>query len=156
MRASGYQGALDLEGYDVRVDRRSGEPVVRPSGVRGAQEDPDDAYWSEGFDVPGLPWSVMALTVLDNKLIAGGGFDAAGDVMANHVAAWDGSSWSRLGSGIDDIVRALTVYDSKLIAGGWFTTAGGVEVNYIAAWDGSTWSALGSGMDDGVNCSDCL
>jgi len=44
MRASGYQGPLDLEGYDVRLDRRSGEPTVRPSGGAGPQEDPDDQY----------------------------------------------------------------------------------------------------------------
>ncbi len=146
MRASGYQGALDLEGYDVRLDRRSGEPVVRRSDSVRAQENPDDAYWAEGFDVPGIGGPIHALTVFEDKLIAGGWFNAAGDVGANCVAAWDGSAWSELGSGWDGTVSALTVYDNKLVAGGWFTTAGGVEANYIAIWDGSSWSALGSGM----------
>ena len=151
MRASGYQGPLDLEGYDVRVDRRSREPVVRPAGTGRALDNPDDAYWSEGFGIPGVNDWVIALTVYDNKLVAGGYFTAAGDVMARCIAAWDGSTWSPLGSGIDGGVEAMTVYDDKLIAAGGFTTAGGVEANGIAAWDGSTWSPLGSGVDGGVS-----
>ncbi|NIO09566.1 MAG: hypothetical protein GTO40_16815, partial [Deltaproteobacteria bacterium] len=80
-------------------------------------------------------------------LIAGGLFTAAGEVEANYIASWDGSSWSPLGSGVNRPVRALTVYDSKLIAGGKFTTAGGVTANGIASWDGYSWSPLGSGMN---------
>jgi hypothetical protein len=78
-------------------------------------------------------------------------FTTAGGVAANHVAKWDGSSWSALGSGMGgSVVYSLTAFDDgsgpALYAGGIFTTAGGVAANYIAQWDGSTWSALGSGM----------
>ena len=62
----------------------------------------------------------------------------AGGVAANYIAAWDGSSWSALGSGMDDDVSALAVSGSTLYAGGHFTTAGGVPANHIAAWDGSS------------------
>jgi hypothetical protein len=97
--------------------------------------------------------NVYALTVYNGKLIAGGGFTIAGGVVASYIASWDGSSWSPLGSGMDEYgsVEDLTSYDGKLIAGGWFTTAGGVAANYIASWDGSSWSALGSGMNSCVN-----
>jgi hypothetical protein len=101
MRASGYQGPLDLEGYDVRLDRRSGEPMVRPSGARGVRENPDDQFWTEGFQIPGVDWRVNALTVYDNKVIAGGGFYSAGGERASGIAAWDGSAWLALGLGLE-------------------------------------------------------
>ena len=77
---------------------------------------------------------VFALTVHDNRLAAGGEFDTAGGVSANGIAAWDGSSWAPLGTGMDHYVYALTVCDNKLIAGGIFNTAGGISANKIAAW----------------------
>ena len=80
---------------------------------------------------------VSALTVFDDgggpALYAGGYFTTAGGVAANHIAKWDGSSWTALGSGMNAEVRALTVFDDgggpALYAGGDFTTAGGVAAN---------------------------
>jgi hypothetical protein len=99
---------------------------------------------------PGLnPYYVNALTVYDNKLIAGGYFffnDTDGAV-ANNIAAWDGGSWSALGTGTQNEVWALTTFNNQLIAGGEFTTAGGVSANAIASWDGNSWSRLGAGVD---------
>jgi hypothetical protein len=85
-------------------------------------------------------------------LYAGGGFTTAGGVTVNSIAKWDGTSWSALGTGMNDSVFALTVHDdgsgggAALYAGGFFTAAGGVPANSIARWDGTSWSALGSGM----------
>lgn len=97
-------------------------------------------------------WGVHALTVYEGKLVAGGNFTMAGGREALFVAAWDGSSWSTLDSGLNAEVFALTVYDNKLIAGGAFTGPGYVGTPYtdslrhIAAWNGSDWVPLGSGM----------
>ena len=104
----------------------------------------------------GFP-SVDAFTVFDDgsgpALYVGGNFSNAGGVPARCIARWDGSTWSVLGSGLDDIpsiVYALAVFDDgngpALYAGGYFTSAGGVPVSSIARWDGSTWSGLGSGV----------
>src|SRR5207302_484139 len=68
----------------------------------------------------------------------------------NYVAKWDGTSWSALGSGMNDAVHALAVSGSDLYVGGFFRTAGGGAANYIAKWNGSSWSALGSGMNSEV------
>jgi hypothetical protein len=97
---------------------------------------------------------VRALAVYDNgrgpALYAGGSFTTAGGGPANHIARWDGSSWTALGGGSNDEVRALAVYDDgggpALYAGGSFTTAGGVPASHVAKWNGSSWAALGSGM----------
>jgi hypothetical protein len=47
--------------------------------------------------------------VSGNTLYAGGGFSSAGSVAATNIAQWNGSSWSPLGSGVNDYVYALAV-----------------------------------------------
>ena len=147
-RRSGYQGPLDLEGVNVRLDPTTGEPIIQPSAAKTPTDDPDDVYWDStlSLSIPGVSGQVYALTVYDNKLIVGGDFEVAGGVCANNIASWNGSYWSALGSGMNDAVWALAVYDSMLIAGGAFTAAGGVSADYVAAWDDSSWSPLGAGM----------
>jgi hypothetical protein len=127
--------------------------------------------WVEGFGVPGIDIQLHALTVFDDgsgggpALYAGGIFFAAGGVISNHIARWDGSTWSALegpgGVGVNagelGAVNALAVFDDgsgggpALYAGGFFTTAGGMTVNGIARWDGRNWSALEGPGYTGVN-----
>jgi hypothetical protein len=68
-------------------------------------------------------------------------------VAANRIAKWDGSSWSALGSGMNNAVHALAVYDDgggpALFAGGDFGFAGSVSAPHIARWSGSNWSRIG-------------
>jgi len=99
---------------------------------------------------------VRSLAVKGSDLYAGGKFLRAGGVTVNHIAKWNGSSWSALGSGISTgdpnmkfsiYVFSLTVIGNELFAGGWFGRAGGVSVSNIAKWNGSSWSALGSGFN---------
>lgn len=106
------------------------------------------AYQGGGGTSP----SVNALMEFGGNLIVGGRFTRAGAVPAADIAAWDGTSWSSLSTGVgpNGIVWALCVYHGQLIAGGGFQEAGGVVVNGIAAWNGTSWSPLGSGMDGGV------
>jgi len=92
--------------------------------------------------------NVYGLTVFDGRLIACGSFLAAGGVTVNYIAAWDGGSWSALGTGMNGPVGSLAIYDGRLVAGGSFTVAGGVAANNVAAWDGSTWSPLGEGVNN--------
>ena len=148
-RRAGFQGSLNLEGYDVRIDPVSGKPLISPASVSDTNDDPDDQYWHD-LTVPdvGMDDIIHSLTVYNGELIAGGYFTTAGGVTANYIARWDGSSWQPLGSGTNSAVISLTVYNGELIAGGFFTTAGGVAANYIARWNGSTWQPLGSGRDN--------
>ena len=116
----------------------------------------DDRWVSMGA-LPG-PDSEVFAAVVDGSgnLYIGGGFSVVGDVIANHIAKWDGSSWSALGAGMGDwyhypLVAALAVSGSDLYVGGEFTRAGGSPADYVARWHGSSWSALGSGLNDWVN-----
>jgi hypothetical protein len=110
-----------------------------------------DANWISMGGIAGANSAVRA-TVADasGNLYIGGDFTIAGNVFANHIAKWNGSSWSALGSGMNGAVYALAVSGSDLYAAGYFTLAGGSAANGIAKWNGSSWSALGSGMDGGV------
>jgi hypothetical protein len=108
----------------------------------------DGSNWSAlgsgmSYSTPSLT-TVNALTHDAGNIYAGGLFTTAGGITVNHIAKWDGSNWSALGSGMDNYIRAL-IYDNNvnIYAGGNFTT----PATRIAKWDGSNWSALGSGMD---------
>lgn len=113
-----------------------------------------DFGWLPGFGLPGLNGLAFALTVFDDgngpALYVGGEFTAASGIATNHIARWDGTSWSPLGegatNGVDAPVYALAVFDDgggpALYAGGEFFNAGDTSVSKIARWDGSSWSAL--------------
>ncbi|WP_343427020.1 hypothetical protein [Candidatus Amarolinea dominans] len=73
---------------------------------------------------------------------------------ASRIAAWNGTSWSALGSGMDATVSALIVKgDGTLYSGGWFTAAGGSSASRIARWNGAAWSALGSAAPESITPS---
>jgi trimeric autotransporter adhesin len=93
---------------------------------------------------------VIALTVFQGDVIAGGQFISIDGIPTNFIARWDGEMWHPLGTGFNAIVRALTVHEGELIAGGSFTFAGDEQVNYIARWDGAKWNAMDGGMSASV------
>ncbi len=101
-----------------------------------------------GCDEPGT--CVSALAVSGSDVYAGGSFTTAGGSAANHVARWNGSSWTALDSGMDGHVAALAVLGNDLYAGGAFTTAGGLPADAIARWNGTNWSALVTGVNGDV------
>ena len=112
----------------------------------------DGTTWSplgSGINDEGYPTPWIYALATDNvgNLYAGGEFHMAGGMAVNHIAKWNGSAWSSLGSGLDGSVYALAVDGAgNLYAGGWFYNAGGVPANHVAKWNGSAWSALGEGM----------
>lgn len=88
------------------------------------------------------------------------GSNVAGIAQADHVAKWDGSAWSAIGSntgGTDGWFPAATnIYDlagvgSNLFATGTFQNANGeARADNIAFFDGSIWQPVGSnGAGDG-------
>ncbi len=92
---------------------------------------------------------------LPPRLFAAGSFTRAGSVAANRIARWNGSSWSALGQGTDDVVTALAVFDddgpgprpAALYAAGLFEQAGGIPAAHVARWNGLGWEPLGAGLD---------
>jgi hypothetical protein len=111
----------------------------------------DQGVWSTlGGTMDG---SIAELTNYDGKLVVCGGFTTVGGVTMNHIAAWNGNSWSALsgpsGNGTNGDVFAVTLHFGLLVAGGRFSDAGGQSASNLALWNGSAWSALpGGGTND--------
>ncbi|MFN0243884.1 MAG: hypothetical protein ACKVWV_13430 [Planctomycetota bacterium] len=98
--------------------------------------------------------AVPRVEVLDDgsgaKLYAYGALFGAGNVLANHVARWNGSAWTTIGSGlslaIGGSVSDLETFDDgngpALYASGFFGVGGN---NYgVARFDGAQWLELGN------------
>ncbi len=93
------------------------------------------------------------------RFVAGGTFKSFGtdNQPLTGVAAWDGSRWEQMGSGLGTSttggVSALLYWDAagnggaQLHACGSFTNSGGTTINRIARWDGHDWRALGTGLN---------
>jgi len=98
---------------------------------------------------------VHAMAVMPNgDLIVAGHFGGAGGITTNHIARWNGTTWSALGGGVSGassgnnpaVFSLLVLPDGDLIVGGEFTTAGSTPAMRIARWDGEVWHALGAGF----------
>ncbi|MFI4882493.1 MAG: GC-type dockerin domain-anchored protein [Phycisphaerales bacterium JB064] len=120
--------------------------------LAGAQ--PADKGWLDAqFAFPGLNGTVYDMVTWDDgtgeAMYVAGAFTIAGTDVVGSIARWDGSEWSSLGEGIDQIVNALVVYDDgsgeALYAAGRFAMAGGEPADDVARWDGTAWSPVGNG-----------
>lgn len=70
------------------------------------------------------------------------------------MAKWNGTSWSSLGTGVDNDVYAISSGLSRVYIAGSFSCAGGIPTPYtnnIASWDGSHWAYLRGGLNGIVN-----
>ncbi len=104
----------------------------------------DDLYWHPFSTSQGLSAEVRELEVYQDRLFVGGSFASAGGVAGTQfLAAWDGSTWSGLGTQPGNTVWAMVEWDGKLVVGGSFSNLG----NRVAAWNGSSWETLGAGFN---------
>jgi len=89
-------------------------------------------------------------------LFVAGAFSTVGTTPAANIAAWNGATWQKLGTGVASNVYSMTEWDSdgagplppSLYASGFFNSAGGSPASKIARWDGTSWSALGAGLSN--------
>jgi trimeric autotransporter adhesin len=98
------------------------------------------------------------MVVQNGWLYIGGGFNQAGDVIANHVVFYDGSNFHPLGAKPANgfatpqlNVSCIGQADDGIYVGGLFTAAGTTLVNRIARWDGTTWNDVGGGTMGGTS-----
>ena len=88
---------------------------------------------------------VEALCQYDGALWAAGFFESAGGMPAHHVARWDDSGWSPMGSGADWSTSQCGAWGGSVVVAGGFEAIDGVEVNYIARWQADP--VFGNGFD---------
>jgi hypothetical protein len=149
LRATDAQGKELTATMAVLADTRLAVVVDDADASYPLRIDPtfSDDKWISMGGLLGANGAVYA-AVVDSagNLYIGGDFTVVGDVIANRIAKWNGSSWSALESGLNNYVNTLALSGSDLYVGGKFTTAGGSAANYVTKWNGSSWSALGSGV----------
>jgi hypothetical protein len=122
-------GGINAADYLVACDLTSGTPSA--------------TVLSDG-DING---GIAALTADSNGVLyAGGDFiNLAGIAAADHVAAFNGSTWHAMGLGLDSHVRALAAHGTDVYIGtDVINVAGIAQADHVAKWDGSNWSAVGA------------
>jgi hypothetical protein len=138
----GAGARLFASGTFSSIGGHAADNIARLSGATwqpvGAGQPPDgNVYAFERGDVGDGP-----------KLYVGGSFVHVGLLAANDIAAWDGSHWSSLGTGLDGVVSAMCFYtdgsNPVLYVAGGFAHAGGIAASGIAGWAAGAWHALGS------------
>jgi hypothetical protein len=135
-----FTGALDIKGWNVTLDPDNG-PIFSPQALTYTWEHLGSGL--EGL----LNNSVYAIAISGTNVFVGGAFtDAGGNLNADYIARWDGTSWNALGTTpLNNSVRAIAISGSNVYVGGFFTDAGGdPNADYIARWDGTSWNALGT------------
>ena len=118
----------------------------------GAQWSTIGEPWDAAMSGPG-PGDVTDMRAWGGQLIVAGMFGLVADL--DHfdedpgIAAWDGTHWSALGSGLGGTQIWLGEYQGDLIAAGWLTAVRPTgSIQKVARWNGTTWSAIGTGAPD--------
>ena len=143
MAFTNFNNKLIVGGYFTSIN---GTPYGTYNGIATW----NDTAW--GAMGNGFNNAVLALTVFNGEVYAGGIFDSSrdGSTALNHIAKWNGTTWVQVGEGLNDTIYALTVdsVHNKLYAGGGFTQTGlGVPAKHIAEWTGTNWQEVGGGTN---------
>ncbi|MCZ6683219.1 MAG: dockerin type I domain-containing protein [Planctomycetota bacterium] len=136
-----YEGSLYVGGHFNEVYQSNGTALAATKIARWD----GDGWSSVGSGmVDGAGFHVWTLAVFDDgsgpALYVGGQFNTAVGTAITHMARWDGTDWSELGSTapFNGQVKALATFDDgtgpALFAGGTFTTNLGQPADKIAAW----------------------
>ncbi len=131
-----YHGNLDIKNYNVTLDPLNG-PVLKPLATLGT--------WS-ALGTVAFSNTVSTIVMDGTDVYIGGDFvDAGGNPNADHIAKWNGTTWSALGAGLNNRALSIAISGTDLYAGGFFDGAGGDDnADFIAKWNGTTWSSLGT------------
>ena len=147
----GYRGTLDARGYEL-IEQADTPRFAAVDSAKFSLNRATGGEWRTFGGVRGCNGTVNASAPMSNgDLIVVGRFTACGDVPANGVARWNGTTWSSLGSGAnngtkDGTVLAVAVSAGDIYIGGSFRTVAEIPVNGVARWNGSSWSSLGTGV----------
>lgn len=94
---------------------------------------------------------INCMTVHRGMLVVGGMFTAAGATPAEHLAFWDGTTWSsplhgvRSLEGVSSDIRALCVHEDDLYIGGTFLFADSVFSPNLVRWRDRRFAAVEPG-----------
>jgi trimeric autotransporter adhesin len=162
--------AVDCDAASASADRGLGRAVAavafphRAGAGTGAEADGEaaalreapaspvagDELWARTFGAINVAAYPGVIAVRGEQVYLGGTFTVEMAGLPNdtyvRVARWDGSSWRRMGDGVDAAVHAIAVVGDEVYVGGEFSVAGGTPAARLARWDGVAWSEVAGGI----------
>jgi len=103
----------------------------------------------------GSPAVICNLSVINNELYVGGGFDSIGGIAANNIAKWDGITWTALNMPVSSQqgVYAICEYKGEIYFGGNFYNypPSTDTLGDIIRYDGNNWKSVGGGLHGGMS-----
>jgi hypothetical protein len=108
---AGAQGSFDARRFVLHT-ASDGRPQFSPASVTGA----GDEGWQDGFYLSGTDDIVFAVAQLGTDIYVGGRFTTVGGITANHIAKWNGTTWSSLGTGATNGVDYRAGSQSSVLA----------------------------------------
>jgi hypothetical protein len=115
--------------------------------------------FANGNFYPGI--GIYVLSVINNKLYAGGYFTSINSDTLNEVAVWDDMNWAAMGNNLSSAyigngVTAITEFNNNIYIGGVGiqTTDSGSHfsnMSLVAKWNGSEWGDVNNGYVTNVN-----
>lgn len=140
-----WNGDLYVGGY---FDSASGVP-----GTAKLARWNGSAWESVNAQLQSFLSAVWSFAVWDDgtgeALYVGGNYLNIGGLGIDHIAKYDGVTFSPVGGtivGPNQIVLDMRVFNGELIACGRFQSIAGVPAANIARWNGSQWQPLGGGL----------
>lgn len=110
-----------------------------------------DELWADHWNRPGANDTVNDTIEFQGDLVAVGLFTFMGNVETGHVARYDGTAWTAVGSIVGGDVENVAVYQGQLYVAGYFSLDGGSTYVGLARWTGTQWEPVDGGIDAYVN-----
>lgn len=105
----------------------------------------DNPQLSQGWEnLAGLSLSepkIHTVANFDNKLIVGGNFETIGGILSQHIASFNGVSWSTFGNWPYEPYE-LKVFNNKLYASFYNGNYNGIDLERIAIYNSGSWTSL--------------
>lgn len=89
---------------------------------------------------------ISLMAFYDGQLYIGGQFDSINNVPAKNIAKWDGTKWTAVGIGSEEMPSAMEVFKGDLYITGKFDF-GNDNYDKIAKWDGEKLTRPGKGIN---------
>ncbi len=113
--AADYEHAASLPGKNMSLGTQGGS-LLPMAGINMSPLLTSNAWSALGTEANGAI-NAIAVDSIYGTVYAGGEFTRIGSCTSgcNHIAQWDGSTWTPLGSGVNNTVYAIFVYNSTNI-----------------------------------------
>ncbi|MBK8416637.1 MAG: T9SS type A sorting domain-containing protein [Bacteroidetes bacterium] len=143
-----YNGDLYVGGYFDSIGGVQAFSIAKWNGT--TWDSVPNSYFLTNYTNPWNPnLEIFDMVVYNGELVVAGSTWVNGSQQRN-IAKWNGTTWSQLGTGMDNRIFAIEVYNGELYATGHFGQAGGVLARGIARWNGTNWNQVGG---PGLNLS---